>query len=56
MPVQATIWTPVCSATSAMKRTSRPPNIAVGSTIVRTPRSLAALTASSAAASSASAS
>src|SRR3954453_20566757 len=56
MPVQATIWTPVCSATRAMKWTSRPPNIAVGSTIVRTPQSLAALTASSAAASSAPAS
>src|SRR4051812_30077693 len=54
MPVQGTIRTPVCSATRAMKWTSRPPNIAVGSTIVRTPQSLAALTASSAAASSAS--
>ena len=34
------------SATRFMKRTSRPPNIAVGSTIVSTPRSLAAPTAS----------
>ena len=34
MPVQATICTPVSSATRFMKRTSRPPNIAVGSTIV----------------------
>ena len=56
MPVQARIRTPVCSATRAMKRTSRPPNMAVGSTIVCTPRSLAAVTASSAAAISASAS
>ena len=45
MPVQATIRTPVSSATRFMKRTSRPPNIAVGSTIVCTPRSLAAPTA-----------
>src|SRR5271155_548097 len=36
-----------------MKRTSRPPNIAVGSTIVFTPRALAALASSSAAPSSA---
>jgi len=39
-----------------MKRTSRPPNIAVGSQIVRTPRFAAVRTASSAAANSVSSS
>src|SRR5438270_784035 len=49
MPVHGTMFTPVSSETRFMKRTSRPPNIAVGSTIVCTPWPLAALTASSAA-------
>ena len=49
MPVQATICMPVSSATLRMKCTSRPPNIAVGSQIVLTPCSRAALTASTAA-------
>jgi hypothetical protein len=56
MPVQAMMRTPVWSATRFMKRTSRPPNIAVGSTIVCTPRDFAASTATSAASSSACAS
>src|SRR5919199_238733 len=37
MPVQATSWMPVSSATRRMNATSRPPNIAVGSTIVVIP-------------------
>ena len=37
MPVQATSWMPVRSATSSMNCAMRPPNIAVGSTIVVTP-------------------
>jgi len=56
MPVQATIFTPLSRATRRMNSTSRPPNIAVGSTIASTPCLAAAFTWSSAAASSASAS
>jgi hypothetical protein len=56
MPVQKAMFTPVSSDTRFMNRTSRPPNIAVGSTIVRTPWPVAARTASSAASSSACAS
>ena len=49
MPVHGTTWRPVCSATRRENRTSRPPNIAVGSPIVLMPRSTAALAASTAA-------
>src|SRR5437660_1265400 len=49
MPVQGTSCTPVCSETCFWKSTSRPPNIAVGSTIVRTARSRPAATAAHAA-------
>ena len=47
--MQGTIVTPVSSETRFMKRTSRPPNIAVGSVIVSIAWPWAALTASSAA-------
>ncbi len=50
MPVQGTTWTPLSRATFSMKRTSRPPNMAVGSTIVFTPTLFAPLAASSPAA------
>ena len=55
MPVEGTIRTPVSSATRCMKRTSRPPNITVGSQIVCTPLPAAAFTESTAAACSSSA-
>ena len=47
MPVQGTTCMPLSRAIRSMKRTSRPPNMAVGSTIVFTPTPFAPLAASS---------
>ena len=47
MPVHGTTWMPLSRATFSMNRTSRPPNMAVGSTMVSTPTPFAPFAASS---------